>query len=342
MAVVHLRTLYRAGALESEVIDKAVRDALRGCQETAEVEAELAAQRQLFEGIFGDPVSRAYPPPHATRQRVFKRILAALDMGSEVDDDLYAACVEGLVGNPGAPEAQNGDFDGHRVLELPGDHYVVLRVAAHMGGALETGSLLWSAGAALFGLCSTGALDQSLRGHVLELGAGTGVVGLGLARRGTPVTRVTLTDGQVAVVENLRHNVSSTAALATFAIPIEVQHLEWGSTDLQNLSTHDVDAVVGSDLVYDTSSLPALAALLQRLLRPAGTAGAAVLVYTRRSETTEQLLFFSLREVGLSWEVLQMSPTAWLAAENFLPLANDWHQTPEGAICILRVTATCP
>lgn len=260
-----------------------------------------------------------------------------LEKCAEIDDELYSACVDGLACNRKATEADNqenqNDFDGYRVLEIPEGDCIVVRVASQMGGALETGAQIWTAGAALFSLCSCGMLDESLRGHVLELGAGTGVVGLALARRSAPVTRVTLTDGQPGVVENLKHNVAATSSICALSVPVEVLRLEWTSPDLERFH-QDIDVIVGSDLVYDISVLPALACLFRQLLQPIGTATVAVLAYPFRTETTEQAMFSSFEDAGLVCEFWQLPDTI-----DVMPLAFDRQQLHDGGVRILRLKA---
>lgn len=325
----HLQRLFRAGILDVQALRDAVREALAAppCEDAEESadDPEIQAQQRLQRAIFEDPIVRSYPPPRAAQQRMLKSILSVLDQGcvAEVDDELYAACVQGLAGGVGG-DAECEGFDGYRTLEIPDAGYIVLRVAAQMGGAMETGSTLWTAGCALLGLSATGALDGHLTGHVLELGAGTGALGLGLARRGGPVVRVTLTDGQPAVVENLRHNAEVTASLSALPAAVEVQHLEWGSPNLGMLPAEAVDVIIGSDLVYDTASLPALAGLLRQLLQPCGTAAMAVLAITRRSENTFAKLFEAMEAASLVWEDMPVPPSAWSAAARWLPLAHDW------------------
>lgn len=328
-AAEHLRQLYRAGVTDLQRIDAAIRTALP-CEEVhkaANGEHELVAQQNIYKVLFEDPVTRTYPPPHKSRERLLKRLLAVLDGGrvSEVDDQLYAACINGFAGMKGNADSSRGDcFDGHRVLETPETGCIVVRVTSFMGGDVETGSVLWSAGCALFGLVAVGALDGLLSGHVLELGAGTGIVGLGVARRGMEVNRVTLTDGQPAVVGNLQHNVDATASLGALAVPLEARFLEWGSPELHKLSSEGVDVIIGSDLVYDPGCLPALASVLRLLLKPSGTASVAVLALTQRSQETVAKLFGAFENEGLRWNDLDISEEAWQASVGWVQLAHDF------------------
>ena len=90
---------------------------------------------------------------------------------------------------------------GHKIFEVS-EQLVVLRVAEQLGGGFETGGRLWGAGCQLLGLALAGALDELLFGDVLELGAGTGLLGLSLALMNHTMT---LSDKQPQAITNIRN-----------------------------------------------------------------------------------------------------------------------------------------
>ncbi|KAK3247729.1 hypothetical protein CYMTET_42780 [Cymbomonas tetramitiformis] len=89
---------------------------------------------------------------------------------------------------------------------------------------------------------------------VLELGAGTGAVGLALAAAGAEVI---LTDGSDQALSLLRQNVDDNAAL--FAIEPRVERLRWGVTEdfeaMQKVQPHSFDFIVASECVYGESAV---------------------------------------------------------------------------------------
>lgn len=319
--------------MDSEQIRLLVRQALlcdgADVDESA-YEQFLAAQRSVLEELLEHQLAQLYPPPFAIRRRFLRELLSTLDSGAvpEIDDDLYAACLTGIAAKTLA-SGEDQMFDGHRLLEMtPQGDYMVLRVATSIGGGLETGARLWSAGCAMLGLASAGALDKLVWGHVLELGSGTGLLGLGMARRGEPVTRATLTDGQVSVLANLRYNAEATQALAADSksdqplVPIDVQPLDWCNPS-SFVARSPPNVIVGSDVAYDIADLPALASLLSQLLQPNGSAARAVLGITKRSDETYDGLHVALATAGLAVTEFEFSSAAREEAIRWLQFADD-------------------
>lgn len=334
----HLRGAHRSGVLDAEVLASAVRSAILPLGASTPSETTLELQRLVQRVVLEDAVCARFPPPVASHRRLLKQILSVLDSGgvADIDDDLYAACIDGFAA---VSSQEDGAFDGHRVFEVS-DGCVALRVSSGMGGQLETGARLWSAGLALLGLCGEGALDALLAGHVLELGAGTGVAGLALGRRGGPVSRVTMTDGMPAVVENLRYNAAATEALGATPAPLAVQLLDWADPEAFRPSA-PVDAIVGSDLVYDAAAMPQLCRLLRGLLRPAGTARVALLAATQRSDATFQALLAALEAEELCWERVEFPAAALTASGHWLRFADDAPSAMD-AIHFLRIVRAAP
>lgn len=157
----------------------------------------LLPQRSLL-SLYEDELFAKYPLLAAARRCFAKAALRALEGQEEVDDEVYERCASEVL-------RSSSDGHGHKIFEIGQGHQgghqgvpgpvglVVLRVAEQLGGGFETGGRLWAGGCMLLGLALANALDTLLIGHVLELGAGTGLLGLSLALRGH---RVTLSDNQ--------------------------------------------------------------------------------------------------------------------------------------------------
>ncbi|KAJ1454908.1 ankyrin repeat-containing domain protein, partial [Pelagophyceae sp. CCMP2097] len=149
--------------------------------------------------------------------------------------------------------------------------------------------------------------------RVVELGAGCGVGGLGLAAA-APTATVALTDAHPETMDNLRHNVAllleTDAAQATAAVLADADEHVSGKRRVAALSLDwdhcdawkgpRFDAVVGADLVYSDDVVPALAKALVALMPPKG--GAAEFWYaapaTGRGGTA--LLLQTLTDLGYS------------------------------------------
>jgi predicted nicotinamide N-methyase len=114
-----------------------------------------------------------------------------------------------------------------------------------------------------------GKSDNKFKGKtVVELGAGCGVPGLALARHGAP-KHLIVTDLNPTTVENLQYNVD----LNEMTNMASASTIDWDdeSTWPSSMSSpHEVDVVIGSDLIYQKSIVPLLKKVVLGLLRRNG------------------------------------------------------------------------
>jgi predicted nicotinamide N-methyase len=104
--------------------------------------------------------------------------------------------------------------------------------------------------------------------HVLELGSGLGVVGLALAAKSTICRRIVLTDCASAM-PLLQYNVQQNRDLIPSTMTVETRALNWQDTNIHDDSTTaktKYDLIVGSDLLYNPTMIPALVFTLQKLV----------------------------------------------------------------------------
>lgn len=97
---------------------------------------------------------------------------------------------------------------------------------------------------------------------MIELGAGTGIVGILAALQGGDVT---ITDLPLAL-EQIQGNVQANVPAGGRA---QVRALSWGID--QHVFPGDYDLVLGADIVYLESTFPLLLGTLQHLCGPHGT-----------------------------------------------------------------------
>lgn len=123
---------------------------------------------------------------------------------------------------------------------------------------------------------------------VIELGAGTGLVGLSLSKQ-RPDLRVCITDGEETSLELIRENAASNGC------NVEVFQLSWGpvSADLFN----QFDYVVGSDVVYAAKAVRPLLIAIQQLMKPQGVTFLAN--FKHRYNLHEATLQSTAMELGL-------------------------------------------
>eukprot|EP00899_Mesostigma_viride_P005176 jgi/Mesvir1/1465/Mv14450-RA.1 len=135
----------------------------------------------------------------------------------------------------------------------------------------STGCCAWDAGFALSELVLS--RPDLFRGRsCLELGAGTALVGICLARacEGTG-TQICLTDGDASTVANMQANLRIN--LAGSAEAISCEQLNWEDVTEDYLRTLDVDILLGADLLYDPAVIPHIVRIMQLVLSLRNFAG---------------------------------------------------------------------
>jgi len=152
---------------------------------------------------------------------------------------------------------------------------------SNVSGNDSTGRKIWDAGHSLSRLLTKNS--YSLRGkQILELGSGTGIVGLTAAAEGATVC---LTDGARSLLPMLEANVEEN----------DLQHratvrcLQWGNEEeiTAVASEGQFDMIIGSDLLYSPESFPELIDTLAALCTVGRTE--VLLVYPARF--TEPIFF---------------------------------------------------
>jgi protein-lysine N-methyltransferase EEF2KMT len=122
-------------------------------------------------------------------------------------------------------------------------------------------------------LLSEWVLNQEIEGmNILELGAGTGFVGILAAKKGA---HVMLTDGSEAVVSKLHENLTLNQVTA------DVRPLWWGEKD--PILDMCWDYILGADITYDEDICASLAVTYAQALRQGGV---GILAATVRNEST--------------------------------------------------------
>jgi len=138
-----------------------------------------------------------------------------------------------------------------RLIEGPTDEI------SNVSGNDFTGRQIWDAGRALSRLLTS--MPDKLPGKkILELGSGTGVVGLTAAAEGATVC---LTDGSTSLMLETNIDENNLRHLA------EVRCLQWGNEEeIAAVATlGPFDMILGSDLLYSPESFPDLITTLSAL-----------------------------------------------------------------------------
>jgi predicted nicotinamide N-methyase len=127
-----------------------------------------------------------------------------------------------------------------------------------------THAMAWSAGLELVKFMS--ASSQEEHDHiqrVLELGSGLGVAGLALAAKSTICRRIVLTD-RASAMPLLQYNVQQNQDLIPSTVTVETCAFNWQNDDDNASTTYDL--ILGSDLLYNPTMIPALVSTLKKLV----------------------------------------------------------------------------
>jgi len=196
-----------------------------------------------------------------------------------------------------------------RTLSLMQSHTASSAHAAEASGSadgLVTGCTVWDAGIVLSAyLLQQPAVEACARGgHVLELGCGTGIVGLGAALTAA-FTTVVLTD-MASVLELTRENVRRNCAVLPDETKVVVEALHWDTAEARRCAVRHgpFDLVVGGDLLY---RLPVVQPLLEALSQVVSEATVVLIAASaQHSPETVRRFVMDSQRVGFDVRILHM------------------------------------
>ena len=209
--------------------------------------------------------------------------------------------------------------------------------------ACGAGAVVWEAAEATLAYLESAFAPTGLQGKaVVELGAGTGVVGLACAAMGA---RVTLTDLETALPllrANAEQNYAATRAhpnITRRLEPIEIKALPWGEPLPDGLRA---DLVIACDCVYQPSAYTNLAATIAAL-------GAPCLLSWRARGKQEEVVLEHLASAGFALTCVHSTPDGTVITRAMPPTpmplqpldaqAATIVQLPEWAALCTRTTA---
>lgn len=133
--------------------------------------------------------------------------------------------------------------------------------------------------------------------QVVELGAGCGIVGIGLAQmRQCSVLLTDLPEVEDIMTRNIHSNLCSNGSTKS---SIEYQNLDWEQPP-DHLCSRPIELILVSDCTYNADSLPVLVHCLERLVRM--SPGAIILVSLKRRHDSETVFFDLMQSAGFTSE----------------------------------------
>ncbi|KAK2052276.1 hypothetical protein LY76DRAFT_555958 [Colletotrichum caudatum] len=282
----------------------------------AEVIRERPAQDTIYKKLFSDEGPR-YSPPARYRVKVLKELVARIESSiedwdqHEVSEDLMGALSESLA-TPIPSEissAQQKAYVTYHMSSLEqedpsetrlhGPDITLLESRSLISASGTTGLRTWEAALHLGQyLCANRQTVQGKR--VLELGAGTGYLAV-LCAKHLAASHVVASDGSDDVINNLPESLFlNDLQESSLVRPMELRwgHAMVGTEDQRWNNGEAVDVVIGADITYDQSVIPALIATLHELfsLFP----DVVVLISaTQRNEATLEAFCSRCRQRGM-------------------------------------------
>ena len=131
---------------------------------------------------------------------------------------------------------------------------------------------------------------------IIELGSGTGVAGLELARL-CPTSDVLLTD-HLEATDLLQSNLSKAKSASKEEGTVATRELNWDNALPKEISKMYFDIIVVSDCTYNSDSIPALVRTLATLIK--SSPDAYVIVSMKRRHESEAVFFDLMSDAGFT------------------------------------------
>ncbi|TDZ71719.1 Protein-lysine N-methyltransferase EFM3 [Colletotrichum trifolii] len=238
---------------------------------------EPAAQIAIYKRLFSDEGPR-FDPPARYRLRVLKELVARIEASiedwdqHEVSEDLMTALSESLA-TPIPSEIDSAQKKSYVTYNLSGlgeplsaPDITLLESRSLISASGTTGLRTWEAALHLGQyLCSNQHIIKGRR--VLELGAGTGYLAI-LCAKHLGAAHVIASDGSDDVINNLPESFFLNDLQESELVkPMELRwgHALIGTEDQQWNNGDSIEVVIGADITYDQSIIPALIATLEEL-----------------------------------------------------------------------------
>ncbi|KAI9825652.1 MAG: hypothetical protein M1832_000996 [Thelocarpon impressellum] len=238
-----------------------------------------AVQSLLYDQLF-KPEALRRGPPERYQSRVLNAVISAIENNivdpseEELSDDLMSVLATFLASTlprefAAAQQKAYVTYTSPSPLgQRDAAQLTLLESRALISASGTTGLRTWEAALHLGAfLMSTGAEGLVKEKNVVELGAGTGFVSV-LCAKYLGANHVLATDGDERVLEELGTNLKLNGLESSETA--EVAALRWGepleATCVNPWTSEGIDTVLGADITYDVTVIPALVSTLSSLL----------------------------------------------------------------------------
>jgi predicted nicotinamide N-methyase len=258
-----------------------------------------AWQEGIYAIVLNHPHMQRYPTNPSNRIAFMKRLIRFLEeRQAEVLSELY----EFYLAEISQPASDSDDC--FKTYFIEDEHWLTLKERRQVISSGTTGLSTWTAAYVLVDWISS-RREVFAQRSILELGSGTGFVGLSAALM-TQASSVVLTDCHPDVLHLLNDNVDINRVQSR----VSVLELDWCSFSFPEIVP---DFVLASDVVYD----PSICLPLSQVLAAFASRGSRIyLALTVRNAETLQIFLDTLAQMALGAELIDevSSPVGRLAA----------------------------
>ncbi|XP_017871492.1 PREDICTED: protein-lysine N-methyltransferase EEF2KMT [Drosophila arizonae] len=252
---------------------------------TLQLPLELEEQRALIAATCGHPLNQQYPVRRSYQEAFVKRLMHVLKDHDELHDDIYNSLC-GQLAKTSLDAAPAPSIYAYKHYMLQSEEHITLRESTSFVCEGTTGLCTWEAALALadYLLEHPSLLEGK---NVLELGAGTGLLGILLKHKALklPVGQVVITDGSSACVKLMQENICLNFENDSDEATPKCAQLRWHEVKEFPWSQYaEPDLLLAADVIYDDTQFSSLLAALD-------------FVYEMRSNRCEALLASTVRNV---------------------------------------------
>ncbi|PVH98409.1 hypothetical protein DM02DRAFT_596036 [Periconia macrospinosa] len=268
-------------------------------------------QSWIFHNLF-DADKLTTLPPERYRLRTLKLLVSKLEQAvdnpeeDEISDDLMSA-LSILLASGVPSESDSAQQKAYVTYTFSQDSstgtisqdygVTLLESRAVISSSGTTGLRTWEAALHLGSFLSSGHGREKIRGkRILELGAGTGMLSI-LCAKYLGVSGVVATDGDEAVVDAIKTNsfLNGVDTEGQSQTVVRSAALRWGwpldaNTFAEDYGMAVPDLVLGADVTYDKTVIPALVSSMRGLFEMNSSLHVLIAATIRNEETFEAFL----------------------------------------------------
>ncbi|XP_062138294.1 protein-lysine N-methyltransferase EEF2KMT [Drosophila sulfurigaster albostrigata] len=273
---------------------------------TLKLPMELEEQRALIAATCGHELNQFFPVRRSYQEAFVKRLLQLLKDHEDLHDDIFdsmcgqlaKASLDDAVSDGTSSSTTTSSYAYKHYVLQPGQH-ITLRESNSFVSEGTTGLCTWEAALALADYLLQHA--NLLAGkHVLELGAGAGLLGILLKHRSLQlqVGQVLLTDGSAPCVQLMRHNIALNFKDVDDVVATpQCAELRWNRVAQFEWSKYAIpDLLLAADVVYDETQFEWLLQALDYIFDLAQNRCQMLLASTVRNVDTLHKFMVKLEE----------------------------------------------